>query len=68
MVVQNAGLLCLTHLMHVLQVDRKASKGRRLRYQVHDKLAGFVAAIPLDTPSFAGQLFSNLFGQARNAV
>ncbi|KAI3432718.1 hypothetical protein D9Q98_004261 [Chlorella vulgaris] len=43
-------------------VDRRASKGRRLRYHVHDKLVSFMAPVELDAPQFAPQLFSHLFG------
>jgi len=43
-------------------VDRRASKGRKLRYHVHDKLVAFCAPVELVPPPFAAQLFSNLFG------
>lgn len=43
-------------------VDRRASKGRKLRYHVHDKLVGFMAPLELEAPRYAAQLFSNLFG------
>ncbi|KAL4452760.1 hypothetical protein ABPG75_008422 [Micractinium tetrahymenae] len=43
-------------------VDRRASKGRKLRYHVHDKLVNFMAPVELAAPQFAAQLFSNLFG------
>jgi protein AATF/BFR2 len=44
-------------------VDRRASKGRKLRFDVHDKLVGFMA--PDDragTPPLARQLVGALFG------
>ena len=44
------------------QVDRRASKGRKLRYHVHEKLANFMAPQELEAPQFAAQLFTNLFG------
>eukprot|EP00878_Enallax_costatus_P022260 GHUV01023604.1.p1 GENE.GHUV01023604.1~~GHUV01023604.1.p1 ORF type:complete len:138 (+),score=80.09 GHUV01023604.1:702-1115(+) len=42
-------------------VDRRASKGRKLRYHTLDKLVGFMAPTQLTTPPFAEQLFANLF-------
>lgn len=46
-------------------VDTKASKGRKLRYTVHDKLQSFMA--PEDRSTWgerqADELFSSLFGQ-----
>jgi len=43
-------------------VDRRASKGRKLRY--HAKLVNFVAPRPpAAEPAFATQLFANLFGR-----
>lgn len=43
-------------------VDRRASKGRKLRYHVHEKLVNFMAPVELAAPQYAAQLFSNLFG------
>lgn len=47
------------------QVDRRASKGRKLRYTVHEKLQNFMA--PEDRRSWEehaiDRLFGNLFGQ-----
>ncbi|CAM6085061.1 unnamed protein product [Calypogeia fissa] len=45
------------------QVDRRASKGRKLRYNVFEPLRNFMAPKPMVLPSIATQLFSNLFGQ-----
>ncbi len=45
-------------------VDRRASKGRKLRYHVQDKLVNFMAPVATDTPLVTTQLFSNLFGRA----
>ncbi|KAF8069648.1 bfr2 [Scenedesmus sp. PABB004] len=42
-------------------VDRRASKGRKLRFEVMDKLVGFMAPVELAPPPFAEQLFGNLF-------
>ena len=45
-------------------VDRKASKGRRLRYHAHPKLVNFMAPIPapeppLDLDSLHASLFKS---------
>ncbi|PNH10770.1 Protein bfr2 [Tetrabaena socialis] len=45
-------------------VDRRASKGRKLRYHVQDKLVAFMAPVEIEPPAFAANLFSNLFGHA----
>jgi protein AATF/BFR2 len=42
-------------------VDRRASKGRKLRFHTLDKLVGFMAPAPRERPPFAEQLFRNLF-------
>ena len=43
-------------------VDRRASKGRKLRYHVHEKLVNFVVPVELQPTQFASQLLTNLFG------
>ena len=43
-------------------VDRRASKGRRLRYTVQAPLVGFMAPAPAPRPAFAESLFARLFG------
>jgi len=48
-------------------VDRRASKGRKLRYDVHDKLVGFMARTDSPEPALARQLFGALFGGRREA-
>eukprot|EP00798_Chlamydomonas_sp_ICE-L_P022824 gene22824-29995_t len=45
-------------------VDRRASKGRKVRYAVQDKMVGFMAPTHLEPPAFTAQLFANLFGHA----
>ncbi|GLC43953.1 hypothetical protein PLESTB_000213500 [Pleodorina starrii] len=45
-------------------VDRRASKGRKLRYHVQEKLVAFMAPVDFAPPPFAANLFSNLFGHA----
>lgn len=46
-------------------VDRRASKGRKIRYHVHEKLVNFMTPVDLEAPQFAAQLFGNLFGGVR---
>ncbi|KAL5547579.1 hypothetical protein UlMin_002810 [Ulmus minor] len=43
-------------------VDRRASKGRKIRYHVHEKIVNFMAPQPNNIPSMASKLFENLFG------
>ncbi|KAL5999315.1 hypothetical protein ACLOJK_040766 [Asimina triloba] len=43
--------------------DQRASKGRKIRYQEHEKLKNFMAREPMNLPSMAPKLFENLFGQ-----
>ncbi|KAK9866904.1 hypothetical protein WJX84_003769 [Apatococcus fuscideae] len=43
-------------------VDRRASKGRKLRYTVQPKLVNFMTPVEHQLPIYASQLFSNLFG------
>uniref|UniRef100_A0ACD5U7F2 Uncharacterized protein n=1 Tax=Avena sativa TaxID=4498 RepID=A0ACD5U7F2_AVESA len=43
-------------------VDRRASKCRKIRYNVHEKLANFMAPVPMTVPPMASKLFENLFG------
>ncbi|CAM0913497.1 unnamed protein product [Alopecurus aequalis] len=43
-------------------VDRRASKSRKIRYNVHEKLANFMAPVPMTVPPMASKLFENLFG------
>jgi protein AATF/BFR2 len=50
------------------QVDRRASKGRKVRYHVHDKLVGFMTAGDHEAPPFAEQLFANLFGYSGSSA
>ncbi|KAG0372282.1 hypothetical protein BGX24_000473 [Mortierella sp. AD032] len=47
------------------QVDTKGSKGRRLRYHVHEKLQSFMAPIPAGTwhEEMIEELFSSLLGR-----
>ncbi|KAF3440088.1 hypothetical protein FNV43_RR18366 [Rhamnella rubrinervis] len=43
-------------------VDRRASKSRKIRYDIHEKIVNFMAPQPMDVPSMAPKLFENLFG------
>ncbi|KAF9333990.1 hypothetical protein BG006_002871 [Podila minutissima] len=47
------------------QVDTKGSKGRRLRYHVHEKLQSFMAPIPAGTwhEEMVEELYSSLLGR-----
>nr|XP_030143970.3 protein AATF isoform X2 [Taeniopygia guttata] len=50
------------------KVDRKASKGRRIRYHVHSKLVSFMAPIDLCTMNDDArtELYRSLFGKVRD--
>ncbi|XAR54177.1 hypothetical protein NMG60_11029199 [Bertholletia excelsa] len=43
-------------------VDRRASKSRKIRYNIHEKIVNFMAPQPMDLPDTAPKLFENLFG------
>lgn len=43
-------------------VDRRASKSRKIRYNVHEKIVNFMAPQRADIPPTALKLFENLFG------
>ncbi|XP_062097751.1 uncharacterized protein LOC133803658 isoform X2 [Humulus lupulus] len=43
-------------------VDRRASKGRKIRYDVQEKLVNFMAPVPMNIPPDAQQVFKDLFG------
>ncbi|XP_027350895.1 putative uncharacterized protein DDB_G0270496 [Abrus precatorius] len=43
-------------------VDRRASKSRKIRYNVHEKIVNFMAPLPANVPPMAPKLFENLFG------
>ncbi|KAI4354723.1 hypothetical protein L6164_003569 [Bauhinia variegata] len=43
-------------------VDRRASKSRKIRYNVHEKIVNFMAPEPMKDPPMASKLFENLFG------
>ena len=42
-------------------VDRRASKGRKLRYHVQQKLVNFCAPVELEVPEWAEKVFARLF-------
>lgn len=48
-------------------VDRRASKGRKIRYHIHEKLVNFMTPIELHAPQFAPNVFANLFGRGSSA-
>ncbi|XP_063937583.1 uncharacterized protein LOC108196688 isoform X2 [Daucus carota subsp. sativus] len=43
-------------------VDQRASKSRKIRYHVHEKIVNFMAPRPMNLPPMAPKLFENLFG------
>jgi len=43
-------------------VDRRASKGRKIRYQVQEPLVNFMAPVDMPMPGIASNLFTALFG------
>ncbi|PWZ03972.1 Protein bfr2 [Zea mays] len=45
-------------------VDRPASKSRKIRYHVHEKITNFMAPEPMVLPPMAPKLFENLFGNS----
>jgi protein AATF/BFR2 len=51
-------------------VDRRASKGRKIKYVIHEKLVNFMAPqpnrYPLAYTETANQLFASLFGRKSN--
>jgi hypothetical protein len=51
-------------------VDRRASKGRKIKYVIHEKLVNFMAPqpnrYPLAYTETANQLFASLFGKKLN--
>lgn len=57
-----------THRKKKKIVNRKASKGRQLRYTVHPKLENFMFPDPFPKPEMdADELFRSLFGQVTQA-
>ncbi|XP_038709311.1 putative uncharacterized protein DDB_G0270496 isoform X2 [Tripterygium wilfordii] len=42
--------------------DRRASKSRKIRHDVHEKIVNFMAPRPMNLPAMAPKLFENLFG------
>ncbi|CAG8527309.1 9751_t:CDS:10 [Paraglomus brasilianum] len=52
------------------QVDTKASKGRRLRYHVHEKLQNFMVPIPAGSwhEEMIDELYSSLLGKKYNVA
>ncbi|KAI8149031.1 apoptosis antagonizing transcription factor-domain-containing protein, partial [Fennellomyces sp. T-0311] len=51
-------------------VDRRASKGRKLRFDVHEKLQNFMAPIPAGTwhDEMTEELYSSLLGQKKTIL
>ncbi|CAI5743811.1 unnamed protein product [Peronospora destructor] len=60
------GMVRRTHRKKKKVVNRKASKGRQLRYTVHPKLENFMFPEPYPKPEMdVTELFRSLFGQVR---
>ena len=45
-------------------VDRKASKGRKIRYHVQEPLVNFTQANDVEVPAWAERVFSQLFASS----
>lgn len=45
-------------------VDRRASKGRKVSYELHPKLQNFMFPTPVAEPVALHELFANVFGSA----
>jgi protein AATF/BFR2 len=50
-------------------IDTRASKGRKIRYDTHEKLENFMAPVPLGDwhDEMSEELFGSLFGMSLNA-
>ncbi|KAH7425523.1 hypothetical protein KP509_11G058800 [Ceratopteris richardii] len=48
-----------TRVKHRKIVDRRASKGRKIRYTVHEKIVNFMVPVPINMPPMAEKLFSS---------
>ncbi|CAN6460241.1 unnamed protein product [Victoria cruziana] len=59
---ENVLILQKTRTKKKKVVDRRASKSRKIRYNVHDKIVNFMAPERMDLPPMANKLFENLFG------
>ena len=46
------------------QVDRRASKGRKLRYHVQQPLVNFCAPVEMEVPGWAEKVFTRLFASS----
>ncbi|KAI9907514.1 hypothetical protein PsorP6_003507 [Peronosclerospora sorghi] len=61
------GFIKRTHRKKKKNVNRKASKGRQVRYTVHPKLENFMFPEPYPKPEMdVTELFRSLFGQIRH--
>jgi len=46
-------------------VDRRSSKGRKIKYEVQQKLVNFMVPLPVTTSNISEELFANLFGKMK---
>jgi len=44
-------------------VDIRSSKGRKIKYEVQQKLVNFMVPLPVTTSNISEELFANLFGK-----
>lgn len=45
------------------KMDRSYAKGRRLKYDVHEKLVGFLTPVPLPDPGPLDEIIASMFGK-----
>ena len=48
----------------IKNVEKRGTKGRKVRFDTHDKLINFKAPKPITLPDYAESLFRSLFGNA----
>lgn len=48
--------------------DRSFAKGRRLKYDIHEKLVGFLAPVPLPDPGPLDEIVAALFGKRGTVI
>lgn len=50
----------------VKKKKRGISKGKRVKYDIHDKMVGFLAPVPLPDPGPIDEIIANLFGKQQS--
>jgi protein AATF/BFR2 len=56
-----SGAAATKHIKRRKTVDRKASKGRKIRYHVQEPLVNFMQANDMEIPTWAERVFTQLF-------